>query len=412
MSNSKIRREKLFNILKGNYLIIFCSGKSPIKSADESYEFTPNRNFYYFSDLDIENAFLVMQKVDGQTNEKLFIERNDPVLARWIGEKASKEFCSQKSGLKVEDVLFLDEFINYLGNTLSRNDIEEVFLNLKRVDWESSSKEVEISKEISKMFPYIIIKDISKVIYGLRMLKDEDEIKNIKYAIEITKDAFLNLIKNSQSGMYEYELQAYFDFVLRKNGVKDYAFKPIIASGINSTILHYSDNSSKTEEGDLVLLDLGAQYNYYSADISRTFPISRKFNTRQKDVYNVVLTTMKEIERQARPGLTLFDLNEIAKKCLADGCKKLGLIESSNELSNYYFHSVSHFLGLDTHDVGDKNTELKPGMVITNEPGLYITKEKIGIRIEDDLLITEDGCENLSKDIPREIEDIEKLWSM
>ena len=210
--------------------------------------------------------------------------------------------------------------------------------------------------------------------------------------------------------MYEYELEAYFDFILRKNGVTDFAFKPIIASGINSTILHYSSNNSKTNPGDVVLLDVGAQYNYYSADISRTFPISGKFTERQNAIYQIVLNTMKKVQSEAKPGITLFELNEVAKKALAEGCKEIKLINSDDELSKYYFHSISHFLGLDTHDVGGKKIKLEPGMVITNEPGLYIPEEKIGIRIEDDLLITEKGCENLSKDIPRELFEIENLW--
>lgn len=175
------------------------------------------------------------------------------------------------------------------------------------------------------------------------MKKDETEIENIKKAISITQEAIIYLMQNAKPGMYEYELEAYFDFILRKNGVTDFAFKPIVASGINSTILHYSSNNCKTNEGDLVLLDLGAQYQYYSADISRTFPISRKFTDRQKEIYQVVLNTMKEVQNETKPGITLFELNEIAKKSLAKGCKEINLINSDEELSKYYFHSISHF---------------------------------------------------------------------
>jgi len=274
------------------------------------------------------------------------------------------------------------------------------------------TKEKQIAQEIQRLFPYVRIKDVSTKIAELRTIKDEEEIYNIKKAIEITREGILNIIKNSKSGMYEYELEAYFDFSLRKNGVKDFAFKPIVASGPNSTILHYSANNRKTQEGDLVLLDLGAQYNYYSGDISRTFPITRQFSPRQAEIYQIVLDTQKEVQSQAKPGLTLFELNEIAKKSLAESCKKIGLIKTDEELSKYYFHSVSHFLGLDTHDVGDRNMPLKPGMVITNEPGLYIEEEGIGVRIEDDLLITQNGCENLAREIPKEIEEIECIWSV
>jgi Xaa-Pro aminopeptidase len=412
MVNVKSRREEISNSLEESSMLILYSGKSPVKSADETYSFSPNRNFYYFTDLDIENAYLIICKTESKTVEKLFIERNDPKLARWVGEKPSKEHCSKLSKIQEEDISFLDELNGYIGDTLSRSNIKNVYLYLKSPHWENMTKEKLIAQKIQRLFPYVSINDVSTKIAELRTIKDEEEINNIKKAIEITKEGIMNIIRNSKPGMYEYELEAYFDFSLRRNGVKDFAFKPIVASGPNSTILHYSANNRKTQEGDLVLLDLGAQYYYYSGDISRTFPISRKFSPRQAEIYQIVLNTQKEVESQTKPGLTLFELNEIAKKSLAESCKKIGLIKTDEELSKYYFHSVSHFLGLDTHDVGDRNIPLKPGMVITNEPGLYIEEEGIGVRIEDDLLITENGCENLAREIPKEIEEIERIWSV
>lgn len=409
---TKRRREKIFETIEEDSILILYSGQSPVKSGDETYNFTPDRNFYYFTNLDIEKSFFVIQKSESKYVEKLFIQRNNPQLARWVGENPSKEHCSQISGIKVEDILYLDEFEGYIENVLSRTNIENIYLYLKKPILQKESMELKIAQEIQNKLPFLNVKDIAKKISELRTIKDEEEINNIKKAIEITKEGIMNLITNSKPGMYEYELEAYFDFTLRKKGVKDFAFKPIVASGKNSTILHYSSNNSQTQEGDLVLLDLGAQYNYYSGDISRTFPINGKFTERQKEIYSIVLFTMKKVESSAKPGTTLFELNEIAKKSLSEGCKKIGLITSEEELQKYYFHSVSHFLGLDTHDVGNKHIQLKPGMVITNEPGLYIEEEEIGIRIEDDLLITEGGCENLSKDIPKEIEEIESLWSV
>ncbi|RAO99568.1 peptidase M24 [Petrotoga sp. 9PW.55.5.1] len=409
---TKRRREKIFETIEEDSILILYSGQSSVKSGDETYNFTPDRNFYYFTNLDIEKSFFVIQKSESKYEEKLFIQRTNPQLARWVGENPSKEHCSQISGIKVGDILYLDEFEGYLENVLSRTNIENIYLYLKKPILQKESMELKIAQEIQNKLPFLNVKDISKKISELRIIKDEEEINNIKKAIEITKEGIMNLITNSKPGMYEYELEAYFDFTLRKKGVKDFAFKPIVASGKNSTILHYSSNNSQTQEGDLVLLDLGAQYNYYSGDISRTFPINGKFTERQKEIYSIVLSTMKKVESSAKPGITLFELNEIAKKSLSEECKKIGLITSEEELQKYYFHSVSHFLGLDTHDVGNKHILLKPGMVITNEPGLYIEEEEIGIRIEDDLLITEGGCENLSKDVPKEIEEIESLWGV
>ena len=194
---------------------------------------------------------------------------------------------------------------------------------------------------------------------------------------------------------------------MKSSGVTDYAFHTIAACGKNATVLHYNENNSELEDGKLVLFDLGAQYKYYNADISRTFPVSGKFTQRQKQIYNVVLRAQEAVTAIARPGILFSVLNETATKVLAEGCKELGLIKEDSELFKYYFHGVSHYLGLDTHDVGSRDMELKPGMVFTNEPGLYIEEENIGIRIEDNILITESGSENLSKQIIKTVEEIE-----
>ena len=231
----------------------------------------------------------------------------------------------------------------------------------------------------------------------------------IREAIDITDKGIKSLMKNSKAGMKEYELEAYFDFTLKSNGAKDYAFHTIAASGKNATILHYDENDSELEDGKLVLFDLGAQYKYYNADISRTFPINGKFTERQKQVYNVVLRAQEAVTAIARPGILFSVLNDTAKEVLAEGCIELGLIKEASELAKYYFHGVSHYLGLDTHDVGNRDIELKPGMVFTNEPGLYIEEESMGIRIEDNILITEGGCENLSKQIIKTVEEIEEF---
>jgi Xaa-Pro aminopeptidase len=218
------------------------------------------------------------------------------------------------------------------------------------------------------------------------------------------------MMKNSKAGMYEYELEAYFDFELKRNGVKDKAFTTITASGKNGTVLHYSENSRKTAENELVLVDCGATYKYYSGDITRTFPVNGKFTDEQRLFYNIVLEGQKKVISAVREGIEYKSLNDILKKHYAVELKKCGLIKEDSEVSKYYYHSVSHQLGLETHDAGRRNCGvLKAGMVITVEPGLYIAEKSIGIRIEDNVLVTKDGCEVLSADIVKEIDDIEKL---
>jgi Xaa-Pro aminopeptidase len=209
--------------------------------------------------------------------------------------------------------------------------------------------------------------------------------------------------------MYEYQAEAYFDFELKKAGVRDFAFKSIVASGKNGTVLHYSDNDSIMEDGSLVLCDVGAQWNYYNGDITRTFPVNGKFTPRQRQIYDIVLGGHDLIIDTIRDGVEFASLNEILKKYYAEELKKIGLIKNDNEVSKYYYHGVSHLLGLETHDVGRHNEGLlREGMVLTVEPGLYIEEENIGIRIEDDVLVLKNGCEVLSKDIIRTADDIEK----
>ncbi|HEU4963758.1 MAG TPA: M24B family metallopeptidase, partial [Bacilli bacterium] len=233
-------------------------------------------------------------------------------------------------------------------------------------------------------------------------------IENIKQAISITNKGIRAMMDNARPGMKEYELEAHFDFVLKSQGVRERAFESIIAGGHNATVLHYVENNSVIEDDTMVLIDLGATYGHYSADISRTFPINGKFTDRQKDVYNLVLRAELETIKAIKPGVPFTTLNEITKRVLTEGAKELGLLSEGQDISDYYYHGVSHFLGLDTHDVGNyRDLTLQPGMVVTIEPGLYIAAEGIGVRIEDDVLVTEEGYEVLSEEILKTVEDIE-----
>lgn len=403
-------RKKLGEKIEDNSILLLFAGRAPYKSADEVYPFAPNRNFYYITGIDEEEIILLMSNINGKISEKLFIQRPDPVMARWVGATIPEDEAKEKSG--IEDIEYLDKFEGAISSILERNRIEKIYLDLERQEVNTSMTEPQLfAKMIAERYPYMQIKNIYHDISALRTIKSKEEIDLIKKAIEITNEGILNMMKNAKPGMMEYEVEAYFDFTLKKNGISNRAFQTIAGSGKNGTILHYSANNTKTKDGDLILFDLGAQYKYYNADISRTFPMNGKFTERQKQVYNIVLKAMEAVEEAAKPGIPYKALNEIAKSVLAEGCKELGLIKEDKELSEYYFHSVSHYLGADTHDVGDYNLELKPGMVITNEPGLYIEEEGIGIRIEDDLLITEDGCENLSDYIIKTVDEIEDFMS-
>lgn len=401
-------RKKLIKDIENDSVVLIFAGKAPYKSADETYAFTPNRNFYYLTGIEEENIILLMAKKDNILNECLYIKRPDEVMARWVGPTISEEESAKLTG--IENIKYLDEFYEDFATLLNRVDFSNIYLDLERRQWNESPTEAHIfAKNIINKYSYLNIKNVYNKICRLRTIKTNEEIKLIKTAIDITKDGIYNMMKNIKPGMMEYEVEAYFDFILKKNGVTDFAFPSIVASGENATVLHYDINNCKTKAGDLLLCDLGAQYKYYNGDISRTFPVSGRFTERQKDIYKVVLEANNAISENAKPGVSFNELENITKKVLANGCKTLGLIKDNSELQEYYFHSFGHYLGSDTHDVGSYKENLKEGMVITDEPGLYIREEGIGIRIEDDLLITKDGCEILSNDIIKSIEDIENL---
>ena len=307
------------------------AGEAPYKSADETYAFTPNRNFYYLTGIDREKMILMLVKRNGKVEETLFIEKNDPVMARWVGEKMPEAEAKEISG--IEDIKFVEEFEETFGSILDRSKIDNLCLDLRKttISYLSMSTSQRFAKVVMERYPYLTIKNIFHEIASLRLIKSEEEIELIREAIDITDKGIKALMKNSKAGMREYELEAYFDFTLKSNGVTDYAFHTIAAGGKNATILHYHENNSELEDGKLVLFDLGAQYKYYNADISRTFPVNGKFTERQKQVYNVVLRAQEAVTAIARPGILFSVLNETAKKVLAEGCIELGLIKEDSE---------------------------------------------------------------------------------
>ncbi|WP_346937442.1 aminopeptidase P family protein [Clostridium sp.] len=403
-------RQKLGDLISNNSMAIFFAGQAPYKSADETYPFTPNRNFYYLTGIDEEKVIMVMVNINGEVSEMLFIQENDPVMTKWVGETISEVEAKEVSD--IEDIKFLKDFESTIAGYFDRFSMNNVFLDLERQEFNiPRTPSQNFAGEIMQRYPYIKVKNIYHDIALLRSIKREEEIELIKKAIDITYDGIKEIWSNAKPGMKEYEIEAYFNYILKKNGVKDFAFPTIAATGKNATILHYVDNNTKTEDGELMLLDLGAQYKYYNGDISRTFPINGKFTERQKEVYNIVLEANETVMKAVKPGVTTGELQDITKRVLAEGCKRIGLIKEDSELNKYYYHGVAHPLGLDTHDVGPRNVELKPGMIITDEPGLYIEEEGIGIRIEDDILVTEDGYINLSAHIIKSVEDIEAFMS-
>lgn len=395
-------RKKIIDLMQNDSIFLVYSRRKEESIVNERYNV--NRNFFYATGvLEFEDV-VVLLKINNIPMEMIFINPYDEYKAKWVGAPLSKEEVSNLSGIK--DIRYLDSFEGFLDNMLGR--VKNVYLDFEPSQLKSLLTEEEmLAKNIKNKKPWINIINGRGLFQTARTIKSEAEISQIKMAIEITNKGIEAILSNIKP-MYEYQLESYFDQAIKYYGATGFAFPTIAASGKNSCCLHYSNNDSMASNGDLILFDLGASLNMYCADISRTFPISGKFTERQKELYNIVLGGQQLVFESAKPGLTTRDLNNILVKYYQEELKRIGLINEDSEVSKYYYHGVSHHLGLDCHDLCDY-TELKPGCVISNEPGLYIEEENIGIRIEDDILITENGAEWLSPQIIKTVEEIEEF---
>ena len=288
-------------------------------------------------------------------------------------------------------------------------EIDHVYLDLeKELKIGESVSTIHFGEELKEKY-HVDLVDLNPIVLKERMVKSVAEISCIKEAIETTDLGIRNALAVMKPGRYEYNLRNAFEYAIKEEFGTGIAFDTIIASGKNGIILHYPEAKDVLKDGELVLFDLGASKCHYSADISRTFPISGKFNELQRKIYEIVLECNKATINFIRPGISLVELNDFAKDFLAEECVAKGLLSSKEEISRVYYHSVSHHLGLDTHDGNDRSSPLVAGNVITCEPGLYFAEHGIGVRIEDDVLVTETGREVLSKDVIKEVADIEKL---
>lgn len=403
-------RKNFCKKMENNSAAVFFSGAVKNKLGDEDYPFTPNRNFYYLTAIDKPKLILMLTKINDVVEETVFVERFDEVKAKWTGAVISAEECEKLSGIK--NYSYIDEFDEKISNAIFNNHLSKIYLDLENRAFDEKTIAISFAEKLKSYYPAVEIADCYLTIAEMRRVKKPQEVEKIKKAIEITGKGIEAMMKNAKPQMFEYEIEAYFDFELKKCGTKDFAFKTIAASGNNATVLHYSENNCKTGDNDLILCDVGAQYGYYNGDITRTFPVSGRFTKRQKEIYDIVLGGNRLIVNTIKPGVEFKSLNATLKAYYAVELKKIGLIKNDDEVSKYYYHGVSHMLGLETHDAGRHNEGLlEEGMVLTVEPGLYIAQEGIGIRIEDDVLVTKDGCEVLSPEIPRTTEDIEQLMA-
>lgn len=416
MKNTYIaRRNKLIENKQGPCMICIFSGKAPMKSLDSAYPFFVDRNFYYLTGIERENMILVLRKnYKNEISEELYIEPYDEVLAKWVGGRMRADEATEISGIKT--VMDVGEFSGRLNSILESSrglGKYHIFLDL----WRHQEGQVDtpahtLAAIIQNRYPAVAVDEIFGDLAAMRAVKSEPELDLMRKAQKTTCNAIIAMLRHALPEMNESELEGAFDFSLKKQGVRDHAFTSIIAGGSRATTLHYDNNDQIVHDGEMVLIDLGAAEGKYSADISRTFPINGKFTQRQKELYNTVLEAQRIVIANAKPGMTTMQLNQMVIDYYESRLDALGLRKDGKGVRDYYYHSVSHSLGLDTHDIcTDRERTLQPGMVITVEPGLYVEEEGIGIRIENDVLITEDGVVDLSEEIPRTVEEIEAIMA-
>ncbi len=399
MANYKLRRNKIAEGMKDHSLLLLFSGTELKRSADAVYDFSVNRNFYYLTGIKQDHSFLLIKKVDGMVSETLFTSAYNKAKEIWTGKRLTPEEALAISGVSEhansED--FEASFKSLLVDKLT------IYLDLEEGLTISDQLLTKDVAELLEADGHEVL-DIYEPIIRLRMVKDDYEVALIKESITLTHKAIKHGLSVVRPGVHEYEFAAAFEYVI-KAAHGELGFNTIAASGENAVILHYPSLDAKMKDGDLLLLDLGGHNNMYTADISRTVPVSQKVSPLQKNIYNIVLACNKAVINRIKPGLTLLDLQNFTKEFLKQELVKAKIIKEDDDIINYYYHGVSHHLGLDTHDASIRSLPLEVGNVITVEPGLYFAEYGIGVRIEDNVLVTKDGALNLSVEIPKEFSD-------
>ena len=417
-----IKNRALFNSkIKGNGLAIFNANDIMPTNADGTMPFRQNNDLFWLSGVDQEESILLLfpNHTDKNMREILFLKETNEHIAIWEGAKLTKDDALKTSGIKT--VFWLDELENKLAEIISKCD--SIYLN-KNIHSRSASnvqtRDDRFRNMIADKFSNKVIKEVAPIMHELRAIKSDIEIALMQNACDITEKGMRRILPFIKPGVMEYEIEAELIHEFIRNRSNGFAYQPIIGSGVNSCVLHYVENNKLCKDGDILLMDFGAEYANYASDLTRTVPVNGKFSERQKAVYNSVLHVMKEATNMLRPGTMFKEYNTEIGSVMENELVKLGLLDKhalkkqdpKNPLfKKYFMHGTSHYLGLDVHDVGSMDWPMQEGMVFTCEPGIYILEEALGIRLENDILVTANGPEDLMKNIPIEIEEIENLMN-
>lgn len=414
-------RKRFAAKLKPNSIALFVSNDILPTNADGAMGFVQNSDLFYLTGVDQEETLLLMYP-DAKTNslrEVLFVRETNDTIAIWEGAKLNQAEATRVSGIK--NVVWSQNFDAILKSLIFQ--AEHVYLNSNEhsrryIDMETA--EMRFNKRIMEKYPLHHYERSAPIMHNLRAIKSSYEIDLIQQACNITEKGFRRLLNFVKPGVMEYEIEAELIHEFVRNRSRGFAYGPIIASGFNACVLHYVDNNKECKAGDVILLDVAAEYGNYASDLTRCLPVSGKFSPRQKQVYNAVLRVMKGATAMLTVGNTIPEYHKAVGEMMEKELVDLGLITMDDikkqspewpAYKKYFMHGTSHFLGLDVHDVGDFNRKLEAGMVFTCEPGIYIREENLGIRLENDILVSANGPVDLMKNIPLEADEIESLMA-
>jgi Xaa-Pro aminopeptidase len=443
------RRAAVAAKMSDNSMLILFSTPPKLYANDVNYVYRQENNLFYLTNLKQDGATLVITKDGAKVTETLFIPKRVALREAWTGKMYSRDQATAISGLStIVNSSELPDFLKALkerspfaakdGSVSVRTNVEKVYLLLPRSERDENgareySRELEFSKEGAEQK----FENARPIFDELRHIKSPYELKMLQHAIDITTEAQMRAMAMVGRAKMEYEVQAEVEYTFRRRNADFWGYPSIVGCGPNATTLHYEESQSAVKKGDLLLMDVGAEYEHYTADVTRTFPVNGKFTKEQAEIYRIVYDAQEAVGRATKAGAKMSDLSQIARDTIADGLLKLGLITKKEQVGMWFIHGLGHWLGMNVHDVGRNGVPLQAGMVFTNEPGIYIREDtldnlpdtpenkafiaqvrpafekykNIGVRIEDDMLVTPTGVEWMTAALPRKLEDIERFMA-
>ena len=409
VANLAARRQALIGRLKSGVAIIRgaeeLSDDPPDSKYPQATDFRQDNDFFYLTGLETPDSWLIIAATDSTQGEfHLFLPARNPMAERWTGPQLGPgPEAAAATGIPVANIHPSDSVEVYLRRLVFSGG-RAAPLWFRRTEWDASP---EMIRKLALDTPRVSTQDLLPALASLRVVKDDDEIRRMTRAVELSAEGHVAAMKFAKPGVWEYQIEAVAEQTFRSLGAERLGYPSIVGSGINSTVLHYDKNRRQTQPGDLIVMDMAAEFGYHTADITRTIPVSGKFTPRQKAIYELVLGSQQAAIDAIKPGMTLHELDGIARKYMTDHS---GDLCGAGSCSKYFIHGLSHWIGMDVHDVGG-TVPLAPGMTFTVEPGIYLPEEALGVRIEDDVLVTSTGYVLLSKGAPRSVADVEKMMA-